>query len=89
MSSQEPPKIEFPCAYPIKVLGRQHDAFEAEILAIFDQHAPGFDRETIASKSSRGGTFISMTITIEATGPTQLSTLHEALMATGFVSMVI
>jgi putative lipoic acid-binding regulatory protein len=89
MSSQEPPKIEFPCAYPIKVLGRQHDAFEPEILAIFEAHAPGFDRETIAMKSSRGGTFVSLTITIEATGTAQLSTLHEALMATGFVSMVI
>lgn len=83
------PKIEFPCAYPIKVLGRDQPDFHALILAVFDQHAPGFDREGIVVKVSRAGTFVSMTVTIEATGPNQLSAIHQDLMATGCVSMVI
>ena len=31
MTEQEPPKIEFPCDYPIKVLGRSVEKFEVEI----------------------------------------------------------
>ena len=85
----EAPKIEFPCPYPIKVLGRDQPEFQALILAVFDQHAPGFDREGIVVKASRAGTFVSMTVTIEATGPDQLSAIHQDLMATGYVSMVI
>jgi uncharacterized protein len=83
------PKIEFPCAYPIKVLGRSSADFEAMVLAVFERHAPGFDQQTIAARASRNGTFIALTITITATGPEQLHALHQDLLATGHVSMVI
>lgn len=89
MSSEEPPRIEFPCDYPIKVLGRSCAEFRSQIIEVFERHAPGFDQETIAVKGSSKGTFTSMTITITATGPEQLKALHEELMATGMVNMVI
>jgi putative lipoic acid-binding regulatory protein len=89
VAEPEAPKIEFPCAYPIKVLGRSSDAFEAIILAVFERHAPGFDQQTIEVRISRKGTFTSLTITITATGPEQLDALHQDLLATGHVKMVI
>lgn len=89
MTTQDPPKIEFPCPYPIKVLGRNDERLQISVFEIFERHAPGFDRETLEIRSSSGGKFISLTLTIEATGPDQLSRLHEDLMATGLVSMVI
>ena len=89
MTDQEPPKIEFPCDYPIKVLGVSSDAFRGIILEVFERHAPGFDHEGITVKDSAKGTFTSLTITITATGKEQLSALHEDLMATGHVKMVI
>ena len=89
MAEPTPPKIEFPCAYPIKVLGRSSDAFEASILAVFERHAPGFDQQTIAARPSRKGTFTALTITITATGPDQLDALHQDLLATGHVTLVL
>ena len=89
MAEPEAPKIEFPCAYPIKVLGRSSDAFEAIILAVFERHAPGFDQQTMEVRISRKGTFTSLTITITATGPEQLDALHRDLLATGHVKMVL
>jgi len=89
VSEQDPPKIEFPCDYPIKVLGRSSDAFRGIILEVFERHAPGFDQETITVKDSAKGTFTSLTITITATGKDQLEALHEDLIATGHVQMVI
>ena len=89
MQEQEPPKIEFPCDYPIKVLGRSTAVFRSEVLAVFERHAPGFDEDAIVEKGSSKGTFTSLTITITATGPDQLEALHKDLMATGQVQMVI
>jgi putative lipoic acid-binding regulatory protein len=89
MQEQDPPKIEFPCEYPIKVLGRSGDDFEMIVLEVFELHASGFDRETITANVSSKGTFRSMTVTITATGTDQLDALHKSLMATGIVNMVI
>lgn len=89
MQDQEPPKIEFPCDYPIKVLGRSSADFLTTIIDVFEQHAPGFDQSTIQAKDSSKGTFTSLTITITATGPEQLDALHQDLIATGKVQMVI
>ena len=89
MTEQEPPRIEFPCDYPIKVLGRSSSEFRDIIFEVFERHAPGFDRTTITVKDSAKGTFTSLTITIIATGKPQLEALHQDLMATGHVQMVI
>ncbi|MCB1853310.1 MAG: DUF493 family protein [Pseudomonadales bacterium] len=86
---QEPPKIEFPCDYPVKVLGRSGHDFLEVIVEVFERHDPGFDREGISVRDSSKGTFTAITITITATGPDQLSALHEDLLATGRVQMVI
>ena len=86
---QDPPKITFPCEYPIKVLGRAVDAFEPTVMTIFRQRAPGFAEERVVVKPSRNGTFHSITVTIEAQSETQLRQIHEDLMGTGLVSIVI
>lgn len=89
VSEPDVPKIEFPCDYPIKVMGRSGAGFEAAILAVIECHAPGFDTQAIETRVSRNGTFTSLTITITATGPAQLQALHQDLLATGRVNMVI
>ena len=89
MEQQDPPKIEFPCDYPIKVLGRSSEALESTVYEVVERHAPGFDQQTITVNASSKGTFTSLTITITATGPDQLEALHQDLLATGHVKMVI
>ena len=89
MTDPEAPRIEFPCEYPVKVLGRSSDTFQAVVLAVFERHAPGFDQETVSLRASSKGTFSSMTVTITATGRDQLDALHKDLLATGQVNMVI
>lgn len=86
---QDPPRIAFPCAYPVKVLGRNVEAFRPSVIDVFERHAPGFDRRTITRRDSRRGNFVSLTVTIVATGPEQLDALHRDLMQTGLVQMVL
>jgi putative lipoic acid-binding regulatory protein len=46
MAEQEPPKIEFPCDYPIKVLCRSGDDLTEVIVETFERHAPGLASTT-------------------------------------------
>ena len=87
--TEETPKIVFPCRYPIKVLGRAVDAFQPAVMRIFHKRAPGFTDADVMVKPSRNGTFHSITITIEAQSEAQLKLIHQDLMGTGLVSMVL
>ena len=83
------PKIEFPCDYPIKILGRARSEFEQIVLEVVRRHAPGFDQNSVKIKPSRKGTFLSLNMVITATGKSQLDELHTELIGTGLVQMVI
>jgi hypothetical protein len=89
VSEQDPPKIEFPCDYPVKVLGRHVPEFETVIVDVIERHSPGLARESISLRASREGTFVSLTVEITATGKAQLEELHQDLLATGLVQMVL
>lgn len=89
MQDQEPPRIEFPCDYPVKVLGRRVPEFEDVVVEVIERHSPGFSRESISLRASREGTFVSLSVQITATGKDQLRALHQDLIDTGLVQMVI
>ena len=42
-SSQDPPKIEFPCSYPIKIIGHKVDDFEDSVLAAVELYTGPLD----------------------------------------------
>ena len=86
---QEEPKIEFPCDYPIKVLGEASDTFDQLVVSIVLKHAPDFDIKTVTSRDSSKGKFRSVGVIIRATGEPQIMALFEELKATGLVKMVI
>ena len=44
VTEQEPPKIEFPCDYPIKVLGEADSRFHEHVLLVMDKYAPGLTK---------------------------------------------
>lgn len=89
VGSEDAPKIEFPCAYPVKILGRQVDEFESTVLEVLRRYSPDLDSASASLRESRKGRFVALSITITATGPEQLEALHRELLATGLVQMVI
>ncbi|MCP4598469.1 DUF493 family protein [Neptuniibacter sp.] len=87
---QEPPKIEFPCPnYPIKVVGVNSDNFRGFVIEIVQIHVPDFDLSSVSVQDSRNGSFQSVRFKITAQGVDQLKALHEALIASDRVKMVI
>lgn len=89
MSWQDPPKIEFPCAYPIKALGRQAEGFKEFVVEVMCRHAGHIDESMVTVRQSGKGTFVSVTVVITATGVEQLQAIHADLTASGRVHMVL
>lgn len=89
VSEPEAPKIEFPCAYPIKVVGDAADDFRPLVLSVMQEFCGPVDDRDVSVKLSRNGRFSSVTVTITATGERQLQAIFEALKATGRVQMVL
>ena len=88
MSETDAPRIEFPCPYPIKIIGDVSDSV-ADIVAIVRRHAPEVTPDEVSTRQSSKGNFQSVRVTILATGEAQLQTLHEELMALSSVRMVL
>lgn len=89
MSTTQPPQIEFPCAYPIKIIGDADDGSISSILEIVRRHAPEVTPDEVSTRQSSKGNFHSIRVTIMATGEAQLKALHVELMALGSVRMVL
>jgi len=81
--------IEYPCDFPIKVLGRMQSGFAQAVLETVRTHAPDFDSSTVQMKNSRQGKYLSVTCVIRATSREQLDGLYRALCDHPMVVMVL
>jgi putative lipoic acid-binding regulatory protein len=89
MTEQAPPKIEFPCAYPIKVVGNAADDFHIFVAEVMERHTGESLHERVEIVSSSNGRFLSARVTITATGVEQLQAIFEDLKASGRVHIVL
>ncbi len=89
MPDSNMPRIEFPCRYPIKVMGENVDDFPAMVLEVGQRHADGLDRQAMSVRPSRNGRWVAVTLMIEARSERQLKALHADLQATGRVTLVL
>jgi len=85
----EKPLLEFPCDYPIKVIGRESPTYRDTILDVVSRHDSSFDRSRVEERASGKGNYLSVTIWITATGKPQLDAIFKDLKATGLVSLVL
>ena len=81
--------LEFPCTFPIKIMGRTRDGFAQAVVDMVLRHAPDFDAATLEMRSSSAGNYLSMTATINATSREQLDDLYRELVANPMVAMVL
>ena len=77
--SEEESLIEFPCRFPIKVMGRDELEFEAHVLQIISAHVEDITAEDVSVRSSRNGNFISVTVTVDATSQEHLDRIYRTL----------
>ena len=81
--------IEYPCRFPIKVMGVNVDGFVRAITEIARRFDPGFDAAEIELRPSSGSKYLGVTITINATSRDQLDELYRTLSTHPMVKVVL
>lgn len=81
--------LEFPCRFPVKVMGRNGDDFESFVTAIILIHAELWPDEPVTVLPSKEGNFISVTAVIEATSQAQLDSIYQELTDSSQVLMAL
>ena len=86
---QDPTLIEYPCEFPIKVMGHTRAGFAQSVLEVVHRHVPDFDGATMDMKTSKHGKYLSITCTVIATSREQLDALYRELCDHPMVVMVL
>jgi len=73
--------LQFPCSFPLKVMGENTADFEAFITSILEKHIPGIDAEAFSGRLSHSGKYRSLTIIFTAESREQLDAIYQELSA--------
>ena len=71
--------LEFPCKFPIKMMGRSEKGFSELAVGLIEQHAGKIAADQVLTAQSRNGNFLSVTITIDAQNQQQLDSIYADL----------
>ena len=89
MSDEPESLIEFPCEFPLKVMGKTQSGFAQAVGAVVVRHDAAFDVATIEMRASKQGKYLSLTCTVNATSRKQLDALYQDLCDHPMVVMVL
>jgi hypothetical protein len=81
--------LEFPCSFPIKMMGRDTPEFRNTARALIENHTGSIDDDAIRSALSRNGNFVSITITINAQSQQQLDDIYRDVSSHDDVLMAL
>jgi len=85
----KPALIEYPCDFPIKIMGQAEQSFTQSILMIVKRHVPNFDDASLETRISKKNKYLSLTCTVRAISRTQLDALYQELCDHPMVVMVL
>ena len=87
--NSEESAIEYPCEFPIKAMGLATASLHLTVLEIVQRHAPDADENTLKSRPSSNGKYVSITVTITAQNRPQLDAIYTDLSACEHVLMTL
>lgn len=89
MTEERQTLLEFPCDFPLKIMGHNHVEVTTTIITIVQTHAPDFDHSTVETRPSSQGTYVSLTCTVRATSQAQLDNLYRELSSHPLIKYVL
>jgi len=89
VADQKETLLEFPCDFPIKIMGLASNDLAQAVLDVVLRHDPGFDGATMEMRASSGGKYVSLTCTVTATSKPQLDALYMELTSHPLVKVVL
>lgn len=88
-TSNEASLIEYPCHFPIKVMGAAVPGFADAMAHVARQFDKGFDVQTIEHRPSKGGNYLGLTLSVWVTHRDQLDELYRTLSSHPMVKVVL
>jgi len=86
MTDNDP--LHFPCDFPIKALGAGDD-FRELVIGIVRGHAPDLDPAAASVRASRAGSYLAVTVVVQASSRAQLDAIYQELSAHRRVLMAL
>ena len=71
--------LEFPCDFPIKVMGKDSPQFRRTSLAIIEEHVGELTEESVSERQSKDGNFVALTYNLTIENREQLDSIYSAL----------
>ena len=87
--SEKQELMEFPCRFPIKVMGERHEEFVVTITEDVRVNAPDLADHDVTLRESSNGRFYALTVTVTATSRQQLDNIYLSLTGHPMVKMVL
>jgi putative lipoic acid-binding regulatory protein len=81
--------FEFPCEFPIKILGKAAEDFELLVVELVRRHCHDLKKSAVTMRSSKGGKYVSVTVIITAQSRAHLDALYMDLSSHERVKMVL
>jgi uncharacterized protein len=69
--------LKFPCAFPVKMMGRDTPEFRETARSLVEKHTGPVSDTAINDALSRKGNFVSITITVNALSQEQLDDIYR------------
>ena len=88
MSEQKESALQFPCDFPLKVMGRASPGFD-ELVQFVLRHVGEVREGAISLRASSNGNYLSVTVTVQAQSQDQLDDLYRELSGHERVLMVL
>ncbi|QEY23169.1 HP0495 family protein [Neisseria animalis] len=89
MTTEKTTLLEFPCTFPLKVMGAVHPEFENAVLETVRRYAPDTEAHHITSRPSSKGNYTGVTVQVYVTGQEQLDNIYHALTSHEMVKVVL
>lgn len=90
MPQQNTSLIEFPCNFPVKVMGVQHPEFGQAVLSCVQKHAPETQAHHISLRPSSKGNYLGATVeAVNVQNQEQLDNIYRELTGHELVKVVL
>lgn len=81
--------LKFPCEFPIKMMGRDTPEFRETVRLLIEKHTGPINDAAIKNALSRNGSFVSITITVNALSQEQLDDIYRDVSSHDDVLMAL
>lgn len=71
--------VQFPCHFPLKVIGRNKEEFEIQVMRLIQKHVTETDTAQCRRRLSAGNKYLALTISFMAQSQEQLEAIYREL----------